>query len=164
MTALATDAEPPARQAPEAASARPTVSGRDGQGSGDWALTFSRAMAACEHARWLITQSQELRVQARALSQASAERRRTQLHGLPPRLRRDLLQRSAYLRLLAKLATMPMIEQAKGILMAKYHCTEAEAFDLLRRTSQRSNVPVRELAAQIVASTVQAIEADGRAG
>jgi hypothetical protein len=30
-----------------------------------------------------------------------------------------------------------------------------QAFDLLRRASQRSNVPIRELAAQIVAKTTQ---------
>ena len=48
-----------------------------------------------------------------------------------------------------------MIEQAKGILMAQSHCGNAQAFDLLRRASQRSNVPVRDLAAQIVAKTAQ---------
>jgi ANTAR domain len=68
---------------------------------------------------------------------------------------RDLLQRSAYARLLARLQTMPVIEQAKGIIMAQSHCGDAQAFDLLRQASQRSNVPVRELAAQIVANTAQ---------
>ncbi len=65
---------------------------------------------------------------------------------------RELLQRSECARLLARLATMPVIEQAKGIIMAQSHCGQAEAFDLLRRASQRSNVPVRDLAAQIVAT------------
>jgi AmiR/NasT family two-component response regulator len=46
-----------------------------------------------------------------------------------------------------------VIEQAKGIIMAQSACGEAEAFDLLRRASQRSNVPVRELAAQLVAKS-----------
>jgi ANTAR domain len=68
---------------------------------------------------------------------------------------RDLLQRSECARLLARLETMPVIEQAKGIIMAQSHCGDAQAFNLLRRASQRSNVPVRELAAQIVANTVQ---------
>jgi AmiR/NasT family two-component response regulator len=49
------------------------------------------------------------------------------------------------------LQTMPVIEQAKGIIMAQSRCAEAETFEILRRASQRSNVPVRELAAQIVA-------------
>jgi two-component system, response regulator / RNA-binding antiterminator len=68
---------------------------------------------------------------------------------------RDLMQASEYARLLARLETMPVIEQAKGIIMAQSYCGDAQAFDLLRRASQRSNVPVRELAAQIVANTVQ---------
>jgi AmiR/NasT family two-component response regulator len=50
---------------------------------------------------------------------------------------------------------MPVIEQAKGILIAQSRCGDAQAFDLLRRVSQRSNVPVRDLAAQIVATTEQ---------
>jgi len=43
-----------------------------------------------------------------------------------------------------------VIEQAKGIIMAQNGCRPEEAFDLLRRASQRSNIKVRELAAQIV--------------
>src|SRR5215469_2730158 len=46
--------------------------------------------------------------------------------------------------------TRPVIEQAKGILMAQQRCGPDEAFDLLRRASQRFNVPVRVLAARIV--------------
>jgi len=44
---------------------------------------------------------------------------------------------------------MPVIEQAKGILMAQRSCGPDEAFDLLRRASQRFNVPVRVLAARL---------------
>jgi AmiR/NasT family two-component response regulator len=57
--------------------------------------------------------------------------------------------------LVARLQTMPVIEQAKGIIMAKSGCGDAEAFDLLRRASQCSNVPVRELAAQLVARSAE---------
>lgn len=32
---------------------------------------------------------------------------------------------------------MPLIEQAKGIIMAREGCGPEEAFDLLRRASQR---------------------------
>ena len=49
-----------------------------------------------------------------------------------------------------QLDTMPVIEQAKGILMAQHGCGPDEAFDLLRRASQRFNVPVRVLAARLV--------------
>ena len=45
---------------------------------------------------------------------------------------------------------MPVIEQAKGILMAQHGSGPEEAFDLLRRASQRFNVPVRVLAARLV--------------
>jgi AmiR/NasT family two-component response regulator len=62
---------------------------------------------------------------------------------------------TALLRRPGRLETLPVIEQAKGIIMGQSHCDDAQAFDLLRRASQRGNVPVRELAAQIVAKAVQ---------
>jgi AmiR/NasT family two-component response regulator len=43
-----------------------------------------------------------------------------------------------------------VIEQAKGVLMAQAGCRPDEAFDILRRASQRTNVKVRDLAADIV--------------
>jgi hypothetical protein len=46
--------------------------------------------------------------------------------------------------------TRPVIEQAKAILMAQHGGDPDEAFDLLRRASQRFNVPVRVLAARLV--------------
>jgi hypothetical protein len=66
------------------------------------------------------------------------------------RTRRELLYYSAYARLEARLETMPVIEQAKGILMAQTGCTAEQAFDMLRRASQRANVKVRDLASEIV--------------
>src|SRR5499427_1786334 len=50
----------------------------------------------------------------------------------------------------AQLDTRPVIEQAKDIFMAQHGCDPDEAFDLLRRASQRFNVPVRVLAARLV--------------
>ena len=44
-----------------------------------------------------------------------------------------------------QLATMPVIEQAKGILIARTGCEPDEAFDQLRGVSQRANVPIRRL-------------------
>ena len=64
-----------------------------------------------------------------------------------------LLQHSEFARLYKQASTMPVIEQAKGILMFYEHCSADEAFDILRRASQRSNVPVREIAADIVERT-----------
>jgi hypothetical protein len=46
--------------------------------------------------------------------------------------------------------TVPVIEQAKGILMAQYRCGPEEAFELLRGASQRANVKVRVLATRMV--------------
>jgi ANTAR domain len=63
---------------------------------------------------------------------------------------RELLTESATARLQARLETMPVIEQAKGIIMEQRGCTAEQAFDILRQASQRSNVPVRELAVRIV--------------
>src|SRR5262249_28407985 len=56
----------------------------------------------------------------------------------------------AFARLLARMETMPVIEQAKGIVMAQQGCRPDEAFDLLRRISQRTGVKVHVLAAEIV--------------
>jgi len=64
---------------------------------------------------------------------------------------RKMLHDSAYARLEARLATMPAIEQAKGVVIAQTGCDPDEAFELLRKASQRGNVPVRELALAVVA-------------
>ena len=45
-----------------------------------------------------------------------------------------------------------VIEQAKGILMARDHCTADEAFELLSRLSQHSNIKLRDIAQNIVDS------------
>jgi AmiR/NasT family two-component response regulator len=65
--------------------------------------------------------------------------------------RQELLTDSPFARLYVRVATMPVIEQAKGILIFQQGCDPDEAFGLLRRASQRSNVPLRVLAEQIVA-------------
>jgi len=66
------------------------------------------------------------------------------------RPQRERLQYSAFARLQARLDTMPVIEQAKGVLMAQNRCGPEEAYELLRRASQRANVKVSVLAARIV--------------
>ena len=62
---------------------------------------------------------------------------------------------SLYARLQAQLATMPVIEQAKGVLIAQEGCDPGQAFDMLRRASQQANMPVREMAEQIVKNAQQ---------
>jgi len=92
----------------------------------------------------------EFDAQARRFEDARARLRATFDQIRNGRPRREVLHRSAYARLEARFETMPVIEQAKGILMAQYRCRPEEAFDLLRRASQRANVEVSILAAQIV--------------
>jgi GAF domain-containing protein len=54
------------------------------------------------------------------------------------------------LQLEEAMASRAVIEQAKGVLMARERCTPDDAFDMLRRASQRSNTKLREVAQQIV--------------
>ena len=93
---------------------------------------------------------EETTTRTRVLLQVSQRIRRDLAEASAPVSHEQLLQRSPYARLLARLETMPVIEQAKGIIMAQSQCGQAEAFDILRRASQRSNVPVRELAAALI--------------
>ncbi len=117
------------------------------------ASTRAQAAAACARSGELQQWTTHVLTKAQDVQRTVAEARR-QRRSSPAG--QDLLQRSERARLLARLESMPVIEQAKGIIMAQSHCGNAQAFDLLRRASQRSNVPVRELAAQIVAKTAQA--------
>ena len=48
-----------------------------------------------------------------------------------------------------------VIEQAKGIIMAREHCTSAQAFTLLTRLSQTRNLKLRDIAAALVDRTSQ---------
>ena len=107
------------------------------------AATYERTMELWQRTECMLAQNQMLR-------QAAQETCRGWQPGPAPQ---DLLQRPAYARLVARLQTMPVIEQAKGIIMAQSACGDADAFDKLLRASQRSNVPVRELAAQLVAKS-----------
>jgi hypothetical protein len=98
-----------------------------------------------------------IRRQSRALRQKSQEARaRAQTtcdqieRGRP---RREVLRDSAFARLHAQMGTMQEIEQAKGIIMAQQRCGPDEAFDLLRRMSQSTNIKLHALAAQLVASS-----------
>ena len=61
-----------------------------------------------------------------------------------------MLRASAPARRQAGLGCIPVVEQAKGIVMAQQGCRPEEAFDLLHRASQRAHVHVYVLAAQVV--------------
>jgi ANTAR domain-containing protein len=108
-----------------------------------------------------VERARDLREQAQRMMAPSAAAAATEddirgyLREQPPQARQELLQNSPYARLVARLETLPVIEQAKGIVMARHRCGPDEAFDLLRKASQRGNVPIRELAARLVAETAQ---------
>jgi hypothetical protein len=51
------------------------------------------------------------------------------------------------------MATMAVIEQAKGIIMAECGWTPDQAVDALRNASQRENIELRDVAARVVANT-----------
>jgi AmiR/NasT family two-component response regulator len=69
------------------------------------------------------------------------------------RTQRQVVHDSAFARLAAQLESQPVIEQAKGILIAQVGCTPDEAFGLLRAASQHTNVAVGDLARDIVDRT-----------
>jgi transcriptional regulator with GAF, ATPase, and Fis domain len=52
-----------------------------------------------------------------------------------------------------KAASRDLIGRAKGILMARQHITDEEAFDMLRRASQRLNIKLTEVAQRLASST-----------
>jgi two-component system, response regulator / RNA-binding antiterminator len=92
----------------------------------------------------------EFDVQTRRFEEARARLQATLDQIRKGRSQRELLHDSAFARLQARLDTMPVIEQAKGVLMAQHRCGPDEAFELLRRASQSANVKVNVLAARIV--------------
>ena len=55
----------------------------------------------------------------------------------------------------AAIQTRPVIDQAKGILIAERGCTPEEAFQLLADASQRENRRLRDIAAAIVEGAQQ---------
>ncbi len=57
------------------------------------------------------------------------------------------------------IASRPVIDQARGILMATHGCTSDQAWHILRETSQLSNTKLRDVAAAVTASA----EGDGPA-
>jgi len=70
-------------------------------------------------------------------------------------------QKEAHLE--AKADGRDIIGMAKGIIIARQYVSDEEAFDILRRASQRMNVKLRELAEQVVHPTADDDDAVGRA-
>jgi AmiR/NasT family two-component response regulator len=95
----------------------------------------------------------ESRVLRQLAQQTIARSRAARAQVLSGRSQREILHDLAFVRLAARHETMAVIEQAKGIIMAQRQCGPEAAFDLLRQASQRANLKVNVLAAQIVGQT-----------
>jgi GAF domain-containing protein len=52
--------------------------------------------------------------------------------------------------MVAAMVARSTIEQAKGVLMERHGCSQAEAFEILRRASSRANIKLRDLATMVV--------------
>jgi GAF domain-containing protein len=55
----------------------------------------------------------------------------------------------------AALSSRSVIDQAMGIVIGMQHCGPNEAFDVLRTVSQNRNIPLRQVAAELVAKTAE---------
>ncbi|MDP9071250.1 MAG: GAF and ANTAR domain-containing protein [Actinomycetota bacterium] len=75
-------------------------------------------------------------------AQAAVALSNAQVHGATKALADHLSQ---------AVASRDVIGQAKGILMAREGCTAEQAFDMLRRVSQRENRKLREVAEEMAA-------------
>ena len=128
---------------------------------------YAQAQAARLRARELTRQVRAIQAQVRATqARVEAARERAERIGelwLAPGSP-GLVRYSAYARLQAQLASLPVIEQAKGIIIAQCGWDADQAFDAIRRASQRENIKVRELAARIVAHTLDSAQRQRQAG
>jgi response regulator NasT len=61
----------------------------------------------------------------------------------------------------AALVTRPVIDQAKGMLMAKHGCSPEEAFQMLAEASQRCNRKLRDIAKAMVDGAQDSAEQAG---
>ncbi|MCT9139454.1 ANTAR domain-containing protein [Streptomyces violarus] len=65
----------------------------------------------------------------------------------------QLLQETEQLK--EALERRPVIDMARGALMATFSCTDEEAWQILVRVSQHSNTKVHDVAEAVVATTQQ---------
>ncbi len=70
--------------------------------------------------------------------------------------------RSLAMQLATALESRGVIDQAKGVLMVTQHCGPDEAFDILRRASQRQNRKLRVIAEEVVATATHRNRSPGR--
>jgi ANTAR domain len=126
---------------------------------------YERARAARQQAQILAARHRAARHDAEETMRLirAARERAEEVTALWAAARTGRLRYSPYARLQARMASMPVIEQAKGIIMAQCGWTEDQAFDALRRASQRENIKLRDLATKIVATATHPALAPSRA-
>jgi ANTAR domain len=133
------------------------MAGVNGGGDGQPHELYARAQAARRQSRALVEQLRATRSDTEKILQRTRDAwaRAGQIRELwlVASTDTDRLLYSASARLQARLASMPVIERAKGVIMAQFGWPEDQAFDALRRASQQGNIKVRDLAATIVAQT-----------
>lgn len=95
----------------------------------------------------------QLKITAAAERLAETRARLSETHTLvlTKRSERKALHDLVYARLLARVESMPVLEQAKGIMMAQTGCGAEDALEMLDSASRRGKVSMSVLAAQIVA-------------
>lgn len=76
------------------------------------------------------------------------------LPGLPVVEQAELLYEETE-QLKEALERRPVIDVARGVLMATWSCTEQEAWQMLVRVSQHSNTKLHDVAEAVVATTQQ---------
>src|SRR5260370_7807911 len=87
--------------------------------------------------------------QVRRFEEAKADLRQIVDEIQTGRSQREILHTSAFARLQARLDSMPVIEQAKGVLMAERRWGPDTAFDLLPRAPHRPTTKLSVLPAHI---------------
>jgi len=113
-------------------------------------MTTSRPGPDGDLAERIAAARRQVEANVERLSATRSELEATRQQVRVGRKEREIMHDSAFARLAARLESQPVIEQAKGILIAQVGCTPDEAFAMLRAASQRANVRVRDLARDIV--------------
>ncbi len=143
---------------------------RAGNGRADSELPdiYTRARAARLHSQALVEQLRAAKHKTAAILQLlhNSQDQAEEIHELWLTLHpgSDRMRYSAHARLQARLKSMPVIEQAKGIIMVQCGWPEDRAFEALRRASQRENMKLRDIAAKIVAKTTRLAPDETRLG
>jgi signal transduction protein with GAF and PtsI domain len=57
-------------------------------------------------------------------------------------------------RLTRRMADLKLMERAKGLIQARFHWTEEQAYFCIRNLSRRRRIPMRDIASELVATAV----------